>query len=300
MSEHPQKSLVITGASGLVGTLLIPWLKGLGWSVCQVGRGGKGPGRVGWEHLEEVLEGAQAVIHLAGENIASGRWTEARRTAILQSRLQSTRRLVEALGRVAVRPKVLVSASAVGFYGPRSTEPVDESADPGHDFLAHVCQAWEGEAARAEALGLRVVYLRLGVVLAREGGALPRMAAPVRAFLGSKLGDGLQGLSWIHGQDLVRLVGEILDQEAYRGPINATSPEPLSQGEFTRHLGRVLKRPILPVPAFLSRSALKLVLGSMAEALLLQGAYVQPQRAMALGFTFRFPSAEAALQDMLG
>jgi hypothetical protein len=176
---------------------------------------------------------------------------------------------------------------------------VDEGGTPGSGFLAELCRDWEGEAMAAAAGGARVVCLRIGVVLAREGGALPRMALPLRCFLGSQVGSGVQGLSWIHLDDLVALFLEAAQNPAWEGAINATAPDPLSHGAFTRLLARRLHRPLLPLPGFLTGAVLKLLLGEMAEALLLQGAYVRPTKAQALGFSFRFPTAAGALDHLL-
>jgi uncharacterized protein (TIGR01777 family) len=192
-----------------------------------------------------------------------------------------------------------VSASAIGYYIPKDAAPVDEGAAPGSGFLAEVCQAWEAEALAATALGVRVACIRIGVVLAREGGALPKLALPVRCFSGCKLGSGQQGLSWIHLDDLVAMLVAATCNPAWEGAFNATAPEPLSNGAFTRLVARRLHRPLLPVPGFLTTLATKLLLGEMAEALLLQGAFVQPAHAQSLGFPFRYPTAQAALEDLL-
>jgi hypothetical protein len=259
----------------------------------------KGAASHGWEDLPALLEGADAVINLAGEGIADRRWTAARKAAILDSRTVATARLVGAMRACAHPPKALVNASAIGYYGPKAETAVDENAAPGAGFLADVCQAWEGEAEEATALGVRVVRVRIGVVLAREGGALPKMALPVRWFAGCKLGSGQQGLSWIHLDDLVDMFLEAAQNPAWRGAFNGTAPEPLSNEAFTRVITKRLHRPLLPVPGFLTSAATKLLLGDMAEALLLQGAFVLPVHSQSLGFQFRFPTAEAALADLL-
>jgi hypothetical protein len=300
----PQR-IVVAGGSGLVGRRLLVALLAQGHSVQILTRTPttaqlpKGALACSWEHLPTTLEEADALVNLAGEGIADRRWTPARKTAILTSRIAATQRLREAMGRCAHPPKVLVNASAIGYYGARGDTPVDESAAPGQGFLSEVCQAWEAEALKAVDLGVRVALLRIGVVLAREGGALPKMARPVRYFQGCKLGSGTQGLSWIHLDDLVNMLLEATHNPAWVGAINGTAPQPLSNEAFTKLLAQQLHRPLLPVPGFLSTAATQLLLGDMAKALLLQGAFVLPARAQALGFRFGFPTAQAALEDLL-
>jgi len=297
--------VVVAGGTGLVGRPLVQALTDRGAHVAVLTRN---PGALrlpagaaahGWENLRALLEGADAVINLAGEGIADRRWSAARKAAIQDSRLQATARLVEAM-RVCTRPPAaLVNASAIGYYLPQGEAIVDEEAAPGQGFLAEVCQKWEAEAMAALAFGVRVARLRIGVVLAREGGALPKMALPVKAYVGCKLGSGRQGLSWIHLDDLVAMLVEAALNPAWEGPFNATAPAPLSNGDFTRLLARHLHRPLLPVPGFLTTAATRLLLGEMADALLLQGALVIPARAQALGFRFRFSTAASALEDLL-
>jgi uncharacterized protein (TIGR01777 family) len=252
-----------------------------------------------WEELPGLLEGADAVINLAGEGIADRRWTAARKTVIRDSRIAATARLISTMRACKQPPTALVNASAVGYYIPKNERPVDEGGAPGAGFLADVCQAWEAEALAAGPLGVRVALVRIGVVLAREGGALPKMALPVRWFQGCKLGSGRQGLSWIHVDDLVAMLIEAARNPAWKGAFNGTAPQPLSNAAFTRLIAQRLRRPLLPVPGFLTALATKLLLGEMAEALLLQGAFVVPARSLALGFRFRFLTAEAALKDLL-
>lgn len=305
MGDSALKRVVVAGGTGLVGRHLVRTLAGMGVQVRVLSRN---PGRLslpagataqGWDDLPALLEGADAVINLAGEGIADKRWTPARKAAILDSRIRATARLIAAMRACPRRPAALVNASAIGYYIPRDETPVEEGAAPGSGFLAEVCQAWEAEAAAASALGVRVTLVRIGVVLAREGGALPKMARPVRWFMGSKLGSGRQGLSWIHVDDLVAMLIEAARNPAWEGAFNGTAPQPLSNEAFTRHLAQRLRRPLLPVPGFLTVIATKLLLGEMAEALLLQGAFVLPARAQALGFQFRFPTAAEALEDLL-
>lgn len=304
MGDVVLRKVVVLGGTGLVGTRLVAALARQGAQVAVVSRTParadlpRGAAAIPWEDLPAVLEGADAVVNLAGEGIAEGRWTSERRRRILESRTLGTRRLVEALAAVERRPGVLVNASAVGYYGNRPEE-VDELAPGGRGFLAEVCAAWEAEARRAAERGLRVVLLRTGVVLAREGGALPRMVEPIRFFAGASLGSGRQGLSWIHVDDLVRLILEAARNPAYAGPVNATAPAPLSNGAFTRLLARRLHRPVWPVPGFLTALVLRLILGPMGREMLLEGAFVQPRAALDRGFVFKFPRLEDALADLL-
>jgi uncharacterized protein (TIGR01777 family) len=297
--------VVVAGGSGLVGRPLVRALAAGGAQVTVLSRRPEGlrlpPGAAarGWDDLPALLDGADTVINLAGEGIADRRWTAARKAALLDSRVAATARLVDAMRTCARPPAALVNASAIGYYDPRDEKPVDESSVVGTAFLAEVCRAWEAEAQAALALGVRVALVRIGVVLAREGGALPKMALPVRWFAGSKLGSGKQGLSWIHLEDLVAMFLEAARNPAWRGVFNGTAPQPLSQGAFTRLLAERLHRPLLPLPAFLTATTLKLALGELAEELLLQGAFVLPTRAQAEGFQFRFPTAQAALADLL-
>jgi hypothetical protein len=296
----PLKRVALAGGTGLLGRHLAEALAGRGIEVVLVTRRPEGrPNAVPWEALPAALEGADAVVNLAGEGIADRRWTLARRAALLESREGATARIVAALEGLAHRPRVLVNASAVGIYGDQGPEPVREGQEPGRGFLPEVCRRWEAAADRAGALGLRVVKLRLGVVLARDGGALPRMALPVRWFLGTPLGHGRQGLSWIHVADAAGLVLEALDNPAYEGPVDATAPGPVSNALFTRALARRLRRPVLPLPAPLTRAALLLRFGTMGREMLLEGAFVLPRRALALGYVFRFPGLDAALEDLL-
>lgn len=297
--------VVVAGGTGLVGRTLVRSLLDQGVRVQVLTRSPQtlrlpaGASAHGWADLSSLLEGADAVINLAGEGIADGRWTASRKRALLQSRVDATALLVDAMGHCAQPPKALVNASATGFYGPRGEAPLDEGAAPGSGFLAAVCQAWEESALAATALGVSVAILRMGVVLASEGGALPKMALPLRWCLGCKLGTGRQGLSWIHMDDLVAMLGEAARNAAWQGAFNATAPEPLSNDAFTRLLAQQLRRPLIPMPGFLTAFATKLLLGEMAEALLLQGAFVLPKRALDLGFRFRFPTASSALADLL-
>ena len=305
MADGGLQHVVVAGGSGLVGRHLVAALAAAGVRVTVLSRtpGASGlPAGVqarGWDDLPGVLDGADAVINLCGEGIAGGRWTAARKRLLLESRVGPAARLVQAITAATAAPGVLVNASAVGIYGAMDGRPVDEASEPGKGFLAQLCRRWEAAADAAPA-GVRVVRLRLGVVLARDGGALPRMAFPVRMFMGARLGHGQQGLSWIHVDDLVRLILEAAANPAYRGPVNATSPMPVSNETFTRALAGRMRRPLLPVPAWITRAALGALLGEMGRAMLLEGAYVYPRQAERLGFEFRFRRVADALADLVG
>lgn len=293
------KRVVLAGGTGLVGRHLAEALAREGVAVAVLSRDpARTPLGVAWDDLPRVLEGADAVVNLAGEGIADRRWSPARKRALVDSRVGPTSRLCEAMARLAQPPRVLVNASAVGIYGPMDGRVVTEAQPAGTGFLAQVCRQWEAAADRAPE-GVRVVKLRLGVVLARDGGALGKMALPVRLFQGTRLGHGQQGLSWIHIDDLAALVLEALRNPGYRGPVNATAPFPVSNESFTRALARRLRRPLWPMPAFLTRAALTLLTGEMGREMLLAGSFVYPRKAEELGFQFRFGRVEAALADLL-
>jgi uncharacterized protein len=239
----------------------------------------------------EAFVGVDTVFHLAGEPVAEGRWTAEKKQRIRMSRVLGTRNLVSALSQLPVPPRVFVSASAVGYYGSRGDLELDEDAAPGQGFLAEVCQAWEAEARAAEQHGIRVVHARLGVVLAPEGGALERMLPPFRLGVGGKLGDGSQWMPWVHVDDVVGLLLHAASETTLQGPLNVVSPEPVTNTEFTRQLGRVLKRPaLLAVP----RVALRLAFGEFG-AVLLQSQRVLPRVARASGYRFAYPELGAAL-----
>ncbi len=300
--------VAVTGGTGLVGQALVRALHGDDHDVLVLSRrGNAGPGGVRtarWPGAEggggtwwRTLEGADAVVHLAGEPIAARRWDTAQKERIRASRTRGTRALVEGMSQLQRPPAVLISASAVGYYGPCGDAVIHEDAPPGRDFLAEVCVAWEAEAARAEALGTRVAVLRLGLVLAAHGGALARMLLPFRLFLGGPAGTGRQWVAWIHLDDAVGLMRWLLTTPDARGPFHATAPQPLTNRDFSRAIGRALGRPSwLPVPA----AALRLALGEMAEALLLTGQRAVPARALAGGVGFRYADADAALRAVLG
>ncbi len=242
------------------------------------------------------LDGATAVVNLAGESIGAGRWSEAQKSRLRNSRLDATQSLVAALAGCSAPPGVFLSGSAVGYYGLRAGESLAEDSPPGTDFLAQLCVDWEAAARRAAMYSPRVVLVRSGLVLDREGGALPRMIAPFRLFAGGPLGSGAQYLSWIHIDDWVALVTWAIADAPVNGPLNATSPNPVTNREFAQTVGKVLGRPAwLPAPAF----ALRALLGEMADVLLVGGQRVMPARALELGFRFRFPEIRAALESVL-
>lgn len=303
--EADGRRVVIAGGTGLVGRRLAERLAAEGWRPLVLTRRPesaplhRGMEARGWNDLVDTLEGAAGVVNLAGEGIADRRWSPARKATLRASRLEPTQQILAALAACNRRPPVLVNASATGYYGDRPRPALDESAGPGTGFLPELCQAWETEARRAESLGLRVVLPRIGVVLAREGGALPAMARPVRTFSGAVLGSGEQGLPWIHIDDLVALILRALDDPTWSGPFNATAPDPLDHATFMRALAWRLNRPLWPIPAALTRVALRLFVGEMADALLLKGAFVHPTRALEQDFAFRFPTLNQALEDLL-
>ncbi|MDN5348569.1 MAG: uncharacterized protein PWP65_2134 [Clostridia bacterium] len=300
--------ILITGGTGLLGSSLCTKLLQTGHDPIVVSRNaaaarGRLPSGVqliqwqpGTERVpREALEGVEAVINLAGENIGAGRWTTSKKQAIRQSRLSVTRELIESFQKLSQCPKVFISGSAIGYYGPHGDEELTEASPPGHDFLAEVCRAWEQEANRARELGIRVVTLRTGIVLAREGGTLPRMVTPFRLFLGGPLGSGRQWVSWIHIADAVGIIQLVLERTTVHGPVNLTAPQPVRMEEFVSILGRVLKRPSsLRIPAWL----LKMALGEMAN-LLLTGQRVLPARVLQEGYQFRYPKLTEALEDLL-
>jgi uncharacterized protein (TIGR01777 family) len=286
--------VLVTGATGFVGEPLCHMLRAAGHRLVVVSRhpAHAGDDAIGWDQVPRAMRDVDAVVNLAGEPIAARRWTGAQKMRILESRVGTTRALVDAVNVSPSRPAVLVNASAVGFYGDRGEEVIDESAGPGKGFLSKVCQAWEGEAMRAEPLGLRVVRLRFGIILASDGGALARMLPPFRFFVGGPLGDGRQWMSWIHRDDVTGIILETLTNDGYRGPVNVTAPQPVTNRDFVKALGATVARPaILPAPA----PVLRLALGEMAD-MLLTGQRVVPSVVQRLGYHFRYPQLTAALR----
>lgn len=243
----------------------------------------------------EAFSGVDTVIHLAGEPVADRRWNAAKKQAIRDSRVIGTRNLVDAIERLDARPRVLVSCSAVGYYGDRGDEPLDEASRPADDFLAHVCIDWEKEAARAESLGLRVAHVRVGVVLGREGGALPKMLTPFKLGLGGRLGSGRQWMPWVHVDDVVGIMLHAATCDQVRGPINATAPGAATNVEFTKALGKALGRPtIFPMPA----AVFKLLVGEFAQ-IVLSSQKIAPQVAQETGYRFAHPEIGPALADLV-
>lgn len=291
-------NILITGGTGFIGQRLCERLLARGDSVTVLTRRpGRFaiPGARATDRLEEAGP-VEAVINLAGEPLTQGRWTPARKRAMQASRIGTTQALLAWMAAQAERPAVLVSGSAIGWYGPRDSTPLDETASPGHDFAAMLCRHWEAEAFKAEGLGVRTCVLRTGIVLERDGGALARMLPPFRLGLGGPMGEGQQWMSWIHREDLVGMILWLLDSAQARGAYNGTAPGTVTNRTFATTLGDALHRPArLTTPAF----ALKLAFGEMA-GLLLTGQNVQPAHALAEGFTFRYPSLEGALQAIVG
>lgn len=295
--------VLISGGSGLVGSALTQSLRADGHSVFHFIRPGGTPvaGDVRWDPSRATvdvaaLEGFDAIVHLSGASISDGRWTEKRRKELRSSRVDSTRVLVDSLERLKQPPRVLVCASAIGYYGNRGDEFLTESSGYGNDFLAILCRAWEGEAARAAVQGIRTVMARFGVILATQGGALPRMLTPFKLGIGGRLGSGKQWMSWIALDDVVQILRTAITDEKMRGPVNVVAPQPVQNAEFTRVLASVLHRPaIFPAPAF----ALRIVLGQMADGLLLASQRVQPEKLLAGGYKFRHETLQPALQAIL-
>lgn len=284
--------IAVTGASGFIGRRLCARARERGHEVVALGR------RTGdrlWDPMAgpAPLSGVEAVVHLAGEPVGEGRWTRRKRAAIRDSRVIGTRNLVEGLAGTPVR--VLVSASATGYYGDRGEEELTEDSPPGEGFLAEVCREWEREAFRARERGVRVVAVRTGVVLGPDGGALARMRTPFALGLGGRLGSGEQWMSWIHRDDLVGIYLHALEREGISGPLLGTAPAPVRNREFTKALGRVLGRPtIVPMPGWM----LRVLFGKMAEVLL-SSQRCRPQRTLESGFSFTYPDLEGALREVL-
>lgn len=303
-TEAPPRTVAVTGSRGLIGSALVRALREDGHRVVRLvrTRDDAGPESVFWDPARgridaAGLEGVDAVVHLAGETLARP-WTVAQKRRIRESRVGGTRLLAEALAGLDAPPEVLVSASGVGYYGSRGDERLDEGSGPGTGFLAEVVQAWEAAAEPARQAGIRVVHPRFGIVLSAEGGALAKMLLPFRMGLGGKAGSGEQWVSWVAREDAVDALLFALGAEGVDGALNVASPEPVTQAEFARTLGRVLGRPtFLSVPA----AALRLALGrEMAEDTVLVSQRVVPRRLLGNGFRFRYPELEDALRAALG
>jgi uncharacterized protein (TIGR01777 family) len=299
--------ILVAGSTGLVGSALVSELKRAGHTVCRLVRpstnanalrGSEGFD-VRWDpatgELGAAAVGADAVVNLAGASIADRRWTPERKKELRSSRVETTRALVNELAKMAARPRVLVSASAIGFYGSRGDEILNEESQPGSVFLSEVAKEWESEAEKAEAMGIRVVRARFGVILAEEGGALPKMARPIQFGVGGKIGSGQQWVSWITREDVVAILRFAIENGSVRGPINVVSPQPVRNAEFTAVLAKTLHRPaFFPAPAF----ALRLLLGEMADALLLSSQRVIPARLKGFGYNMIHPDLAAALKSL--
>jgi hypothetical protein len=303
--------VAVTGATGLIGGRLLARLREDGAGTTILTRNAARTRQrlsltaseraVDWQPAREAapaeaLSGRDAVVHLAGEPIAQ-RWSEDVKRELSDSRVLGTQNLIAALRELPddERPRTLISGSAVGYYGPHGEEPLDEDAPAGGDFLAGVCREWEQEAAHASELGMRVVHVRTGIVLDRHGGALAKMLPPFRLGVGGPVAGGRQFISWIHADDVVGLIAAALDNERWSGPVNATAPVPVTNRDFSRALGRALRRPtLLPVPGF----ALRLLYGDMAE-IVTTGVRAMPAKALVLGYEFAQPELDAALRDAL-
>src|SRR5215213_2813792 len=293
--------ILITGSSGLIGKALQKSFKAKGYEMLLASR--KEP-----EHENEIqwnpdsgfadedvlrLEGLDAVIHLAGENIAGLRWTDEKKKAIRDSRVHGTRTMIEAFARLERKPAVFVSASATGFYGDRGDQEMIETSPAGDTFLSEVCKEWESESRRAEDMGIRTVLLRNGIVLSKDGGALATMLTPFKFGVGGVIGSGKQWMSWVSLDDVVEVVSFAIENQKVRGAINVTSPHPVTNEEFTKALGEVLYRPtFLPLPEF----AVNLVFGEMGDALLIDSTRVVPKRLLDNGYNFKYPDLKSALE----
>jgi uncharacterized protein (TIGR01777 family) len=305
--KDPMK-ILITGSTGLVGTALTQDLQRVGHTVCRLVRPGTSTQAIGnsqgfdvnWNpatgELGGVAVGADAVVNLAGASIAEKRWTPQRKQLLRSSRIETTRALVQALAKMSARPRALISASATGIYGNRGDETLTEASQPGNDFLSEIAKEWESEALKAEALGIRLVRARFGVILSKQGGALPQMMRPFQFGVGGKIGTGKQWMSWITLDDVVATLRLALENANITGPLNVVSPQPVTNAEFTKLLAAALHRPALfPAPAF----ALRLLLGELADALLLSSQRVLPAQLQKLNYAFLHPDLRTALSAVL-
>jgi uncharacterized protein len=296
--------ILVSGSTGLVGRALSRELEKAGHRVGRLVRTSapQNAGDVRWNPETGELdaasaEGADAVVHLAGASIGEARWTPERKAVLRSSRVEATRHLVAGLAKLTQRPRTFICASAIGYYGNRGDEILTESSAPGTDFLAKLCQDWEAAAREAENCGMRAVILRFGVILAKEGGALPRMLPPFRLGVGGRLGNGQQWMSWVTITDVVRIIQYALQSMEIMGAVNVVSPNPARNSEFTSMLSHTLRRPaIFPVPGF----ALRLALGEMADALLLSSQRVLPEKLSRAGYSFGQTTLEVGLSSILG
>ncbi|CAA9518820.1 MAG: Cell division inhibitor Slr1223 (YfcH in EC), contains epimerase/dehydratase and DUF1731 domains, partial [uncultured Rubrobacteraceae bacterium] len=293
-------NVLISGATGLIGSALVPELEAKGHTVTRLSRFRSGADTVRWDPsagtIDGDLEGTEAVVHLAGESIAQGRWSPDKKRRILDSRVRGTRLLAERISALATPPKVMVSTSAVGYYGDRGDEVLTEESAPGADFLADVCREWEAAAEPARRAGIRVVHPRLGIVLSPQGGALGTTLPIFKLGGGGRIGSGRQWWSWVALDDVVGSIVHALTDETVEGPVNVGSPNPMTNAEYTKVLGKVLGRPtVLPLPA----PAARLMLGEVADALLLASQRMRPAKLEATGYAFRYPGLEGALRHLL-
>jgi len=293
--------ILITGASGLIGTALQKSFAEKGYETLLAARSKpKKSNEIQWDTEKGFadddlprLDALDAIVHLAGENIA-GRWTDEKKRRLMDSRVDGTRNIVETIGKLKNKPKVLINASAIGVYGDRADEILTETSAAGDNFLAEIGKNWEAEAVKAENFGARVVRLRIGIVLAKDGGALAQMLTPFKFGLGGTIGSGKQWMSWIALEDVVRIVNFVIENENLSGAINVVAPNPATNEEFTDTLGATLHRPtFLPLPAF----AVNLAFGEMGNALLLDSTRVVPNKLEEYGFEFKFPDLKAALEQ---
>lgn len=291
--------ILITGASGLIGTALQKSFAEKGYEMLLATRSEpKKPEQIQWDMEAGFadagrLEGLDAVIHLAGENVSGLRWTEDKKKAIRESRVKGTHNIVNTLSNLEKKPKIFISGSAIGFYGDRGDDMMTETSPAGDTFLADVCKAWETESRRAEDMGIRTVLLRTGIVLSKDGGALATMLTPFKFGVGGVVGSGKQWMSWISLDDVIAIINFALENESLRGAVNVVAPNPVTNEEFTKTLGEVLYRPtFLPLPEF----AVNLVFGEMGDALLLDSTRVEPKRLKEAGFEFEFTELKAAIE----
>jgi len=293
-------NILITGGTGFIGSALSPELERSGHNVLITTRHeSTTKGKLTWNPPAlipaDIISNIDAVVNLAGESITSGRWTKSRKELIISSRKNITRTLVQSMRSTQLRPRLLISASAIGYYGDHKDEYITEDTPPGIGFLPEVCKIWEAEALRAQELGIRVVIIRLGVVLDLDGGALPQIVRPFKMLVGGYIGSGKQWFSWIHRDDVVGIIQHILENENISGPVNATSPHPVTNKEFSLTLGKVLNVPsVLPVPGFM----LKVAYGDFASVLI-AGQRAIPQKLLRAGYKFKYPDIEGALRAIL-
>jgi uncharacterized protein len=293
--------VLVSGASGLIGTALIPSLETRGYEVVRLVRGpANGNGRIVWDPSRpippESVSGFDVIVHLAGESIA-GRWNEVKKQKIRDSRVTGTRNLAQALAQAKNKPQIFVCSSAIGYYGTRGDEVLRENSAAGTGFLPDVCRDWEAATEAAIKSGIRTVHIRTGIVLSPKGGALAKMLPPFRLGLGGRIGDGRQWMSWIDVDDMIGAIHHILKTDLLQGPVNMVAPKPVTNVEFTKTLASVLSRPaIFPLPAFAIRS----IFGEMGETLLLGSQRIEPARLVETGYPFRFRELRDSLKNLLG